>query len=87
MKQDLRTLRNNAAFLFFMLNFLWLFIIFLLQVVQDQLKVIHYSQIRIIRPLLIRHFRLIRGDILKALSLTPMLHQPVSSSQNIQVFL
>ena len=39
MKQDLRTLRNNAAFLFFMLNFLWLFIIFLLQVVQDQLKV------------------------------------------------
>ena len=31
-KMDLRTLRNNAAFLFFMLNFLWLFIIFLLQV-------------------------------------------------------
>ncbi len=39
MKVDLRSLRNNAAFLFFMLNFLWLFIIFLLQVVQDQLKV------------------------------------------------
>ncbi len=37
-KRDLRTLRNNAAFLFFMLNFLWLFIIFLLTVVQDQLK-------------------------------------------------
>ena len=35
---DLKALRNNAAFLFFMLNFLWLFIIFLLQVVQDQLK-------------------------------------------------
>lgn len=37
-KMELRRLRNNAAFLFFMLNFLWLFIIFLLQVVQDQLK-------------------------------------------------
>lgn len=37
-KNDLKTLRSNAAFLFFMLNFLWLFIIFLLQVVQDQLK-------------------------------------------------
>ncbi|ELT98539.1 hypothetical protein CAPTEDRAFT_177712 [Capitella teleta] len=37
-QRDLITLRNNAAFLFFMLNFLWLFIIFLLQVVQDQLK-------------------------------------------------
>ena len=36
--QDLKALRNNSAFLFFMLNFLWLFIIFLLQVVQDQLK-------------------------------------------------
>jgi len=37
--RDLKTLRNNAVFLFFMLNFLWLFIIFLLQVVQEQLKV------------------------------------------------
>ena len=37
-KRDLKSLRNNAAFLFFMLNFLWLFIIFLLQIVQDQLK-------------------------------------------------
>ena len=35
---QLRALRNNAAFLFFMLNFLWLFVVFLLQVVQDQLK-------------------------------------------------
>ena len=31
-ERDLRNLRNNAVFLFFMLNFLWLFIIFLLQV-------------------------------------------------------
>jgi len=37
-KRDLRTLRNNAVFLFFMLNFLWLFIIFLLQIVQEQLQ-------------------------------------------------
>lgn len=37
--RDLKTLRNNAVFLFFMLNFLWLFIIFLLQIVQEQLKV------------------------------------------------
>ena len=37
-KRDLKTLRNNAVFLFFMLNFLWLFIIFLLQIVQDQLQ-------------------------------------------------
>ncbi|KAI0226977.1 hypothetical protein LSAT2_022566, partial [Lamellibrachia satsuma] len=28
---DLKTLRNNAAFLFFMLNFIWLFVIVLLQ--------------------------------------------------------
>src|SRR6218665_564237 len=37
-RKDLKTLRNNAVFLFFMLNFLWLFIIFLLQIVQDQLQ-------------------------------------------------
>jgi len=37
--RDLKTLRNNAVFLFFMLNFLWLFIIFLLRIVQEQLKV------------------------------------------------
>jgi len=37
--RDLKTLRNNAVFLFFMMNFLWLFIIFLLQIVQEQLKV------------------------------------------------
>ena len=36
---DLKMLRNNAVFLFFMLNFLWLFIIFLLQIVQEQLQV------------------------------------------------
>jgi hypothetical protein len=36
---DLKILRNNAVFLFFMLNFLWLFIIFLLQIVQEQLQV------------------------------------------------
>ena len=35
-----------------------------------------YSQTHLIRPLLIRHFRLIRRDILKTLSLTPMLNQP-----------
>ena len=44
-KVDLKTLRNNAAFLFFMLNFLWLFIIFLLQVVQDQLKETLYIRV------------------------------------------
>lgn len=44
LSRDLKTLRNNAAFLFFMLNFLWLFIIFLLQIVQDQLQVsLYYS--------------------------------------------
>ena len=38
-----------------------------------------YSQTRLIRTLLIRHFCLIRRGILKtskALSLTPMLNQP-----------
>ena len=44
-KTDLITLRNNAAFLFFMVNFLWLFIIFLLQIVQDQLKDTLYIQV------------------------------------------
>ena len=39
---------------------------------------ITYSQTRLIRPLLIRHFRLIRRDPLKSLSLTPMLNQPFS---------
>ena len=42
---DLRALRNNACFLFFMLNFLWLFIIVLLQIVQDQLKETLYIRI------------------------------------------
>ena len=45
LKVDLRSLRNNASFLFFMLNFLWLFIIFLLQVVQDQLKETLYIRV------------------------------------------
>ncbi|XP_013398991.1 uncharacterized protein LOC106165353 [Lingula anatina] len=42
---DLKRLRNNASFLFFMLNFLWLFIIFLLQIVQDQLKETLYIRV------------------------------------------
>ena len=49
------------------------------------------SQICLIRPLLI-HFRLIRRDPQKPLSLTPMLNRPfnvtpVSSSQDLRVFL
>ncbi|CAH1788341.1 unnamed protein product [Owenia fusiformis] len=47
-RNDLKGLRNNASFLFFMLNFLWLFIIFLLNIVQDQLKETLY--IRVPRP-------------------------------------
>ena len=42
-----------------------------------------YSQTRLIRTLLIRHFRLIhRGNLktLKPLPLTPMLNQPFNSS-------
>ena len=56
MRVDLKTLRNNAAFLFFMLNFLWLFIIFLLQVVQDQLKDTLYIRVPTEDGLEYRHF-------------------------------
>ena len=55
-KLDLRTLRNNAAFLFFMLNFLWLFIIFLLQIVQDQLKDTLYIRVPAKGGLEYKHF-------------------------------
>ena len=46
----------------------------------------YYSQTRLIRTLLIRHFRLIRpGNLktLKALSLTPMLNYPLNSSPRL----
>lgn len=55
-KEDLATLRNNASFLFFMVNFLWLFIIFLLQVVQDQLKDTLYIRVPTKGGLEYKHF-------------------------------
>ena len=55
-KSDLATLRSNASFLFFMVNFLWLFIIFLLQVVQDQLKDTLYIRVPTKGGLEYKHF-------------------------------
>ena len=48
----------------------------------EQMDQSKYSQARLIRTLLIRHFRLIQGNLktMKVLSLMPMLNYPLNSS-------